>query len=132
MSASSTAALELNFIATTPTAISSYYKLAACVVDSIDDGRAGEAAKDYGVRCANARAGEHGDRQFWNQRHVQRNAIAFLNVCVFEYVGKLADFGVQLLIRQGTCFSRFAFPDQRGLVASRRFVDDDPNSCTRY
>src|SRR5215813_9139518 len=70
------------------------------------------------MRRADARTSEHGDREFGNQRHVKRDTIAALNAGVFEYVGKLADFGVKLLIGEGACFAGFAFPDQRGFVAA--------------
>src|SRR5687767_9744674 len=67
---------------------------------------------------ADACAREHGDRQLGDQRQVQRDAIASLNISAFKNVGELADFGVQLLISEGACFTGFTFPDERGFVAS--------------
>ena len=80
---------------------------------------------------ADARASEHGDRQLGNQRHVKRDAIAALNAGVLQYVRKLADFRMQLLISERARVARFAFPDECGFVASPRSgVDRD--SCRRY
>src|SRR5262244_1383823 len=70
------------------------------------------------MRGADACTGEHCDRQLRNQRHVKRDAISALNVCMLQHVGKLADFSVQLLISEGARFAGFAFPDKCGLVPS--------------
>src|SRR6185436_540945 len=69
---------------------------------------------------ANAGAGEHRDRELRNQGHVKRDTISALNVRVLEYVCKLANFGVQLLISEGACLAGFTFPDQCGFVPAPR------------
>ena len=78
--ASSTAGLSLTSLPRRqpPSAVTTSLQLR--VVDAIDKRGAGESAKDHGVGRANARAGEHRDRQLRNQRHVERDAIAFFNV----------------------------------------------------
>src|SRR5678815_564491 len=70
------------------------------------------------MRSADACTREHRDRELRNERHVERNAIATLNVGMLEYVRKLADFSVQLLISERACFAGFAFPDECCFVAS--------------
>src|SRR5215213_158572 len=70
------------------------------------------------MRCADARTREHCDRQLRNERHVKRDAIAAFNVGVLEYICKLADFSVQLLISERARLARFAFPDESSLVTS--------------
>ena len=46
------------------------------VGDAVDQRRGAEAAEDHRMHRADARAGEHGDRQLGNHRHVDRHAIA--------------------------------------------------------
>src|SRR6185503_3907702 len=70
------------------------------------------------MRSADARARQHCDRQFRNQRHVQRHTIACANVFTIQNVRELADFRVQLLISESARFAGFAFPDKRGFVAT--------------
>src|ERR1044071_4226385 len=69
------------------------------------------------MRCSETRARKHGNRQFWNERHVERNAVAPFNAGTLEDVGKAADFRVELLIGERALVARFAFPDNGGLVA---------------
>ena len=109
---------EFHFAAAPPAAIGGHDQFATRVVDAIDQRRAGEAAEDDRVRRADARARQHRNRELRNQRHVERDAIAALNVRVFQNVRKLADFGVQLLISERARLAGFTFPDQRGFVAS--------------
>ena len=46
------------------------------VVDAIAQRLGGEAAEDHAVHRADARAGEHRDRELGNERQVDRDAIA--------------------------------------------------------
>src|ERR1700730_7896638 len=70
------------------------------------------------MRGANAREGEHRNRQFRNQRQVQRNAISFLYAGVLQYVCELANFGMKLLISKGALVAWLAFPKEGGLVTA--------------
>src|SRR6185369_526605 len=109
---------EFYFAAATPTAVRGHDEFATRIVDTIDQRRAGEATEDDRMRGADACAREHRDRKLGNQRHVERDAIATLNVCMLQYVCKLADFRVQLLISKRARFAGFAFPDECRFVAS--------------
>ena len=71
-----------------------------------------------GMRRADARASEHGDRQFRTHAHVDRDAIALLHAERLQDIGELADFGEQLLISEGADFAGFAFPDDSGFVGA--------------
>src|SRR5258706_11493844 len=48
------------------------------VVDAVDQSVGGESAEDYGVRSADAGAGQHGDGQLGSHAHVDGDAVAFL------------------------------------------------------
>src|SRR5205807_8403784 len=67
--------------------------------------------------CADARARQHRDRQLRNQRHVEGDAIAFLDANFLEDVRKATNFGVQLLISQRARVAGFAFPNQSDFVS---------------
>ncbi len=54
--------------------------LASGIDDAVGTGLAAEAAENLGMDDANARAGEHGDRKLRHHRHMQRDAIARLQV----------------------------------------------------
>jgi hypothetical protein len=64
-------------------------KLALPVVDTIADRIGREATEYHGVRCTDPRTGEHRDRKFGNERHVERDAIARRNTELFQNVRKL-------------------------------------------
>ena len=50
------------------------------------------------VRRADAGAGQHGDGQLRDHRHVDGDAVAGLDAQPLEDVGELADLAVQLLV----------------------------------
>ena len=52
--------------------------LALRVVDAVAQGLGAEAAEDDGVRRADAGAGEQGNRQLGDHRHVEGDAVALL------------------------------------------------------
>ncbi len=58
------------------------------VVDPRGEGVGGEAAEDDGVRGAEARAGEHGDDDLGDHRHVDRDPVALLHPEVGQRVGR--------------------------------------------
>ncbi len=68
---------------------------------------------------ANARAGQHGEAGFQNHRHIDRNAVAFLDAMGFQDIGKAADLAMEFTI--GQLFRRartIRFPDDRCFVAA--------------
>ena len=68
---------------------------------------------------ADARAGEHGHRSFGNHRHIDSDAVAFLDAARLQHVGKTADLGVQLLVSEFLVVLRIvAFPENGGLVTA--------------
>ena len=71
--------LKLHFLAATPTAVGRNHDLATRIVDPIDESSARETTEDHRMGGANACTREHRDGQLWNQRHVERDAIAFAN-----------------------------------------------------
>ena len=72
-----------------------------------------------GVHRADARAGQHRDRGFGNHRHVNDDAVAFLDSVALQHVREPANLAMQLLISQGAFVARFTFPNDRRLVAVR-------------
>ena len=65
-----------------------------------------------------ARTRQHRDRQLGNHLHVNANAIALGQAEVFQRVGCLLYFGLQLGVSVGAAFIRVvALPNQRGVVA---------------
>ena len=72
------------------------------------------------VDRADARAGEHRDRQLGNQRHVDRDAIALLHAERLQDVRELAHLAVQVAVGQRPAVARLPFPDDRRLVAAPR------------
>ena len=111
---------QFHFLAATPAAVRGNDEFAPRVVDAIDQRLAREAAEHDRVRRADTRAGEHRDRQFGNQRHVQSDAVAALNAGAFEHVRELAHFGVELLIRVGALSP--GSPSQMSAALLRRHV----------
>ena len=70
------------------------------------------------MRCADTRAGEHRDREFWDHRHVEDDAVAFLDALGLEHVCELANFAMQFGVRDDPRVAGLAFPNDRGLVAA--------------
>jgi hypothetical protein len=79
----------------------------------------GEAAEDDRVNRADARAGEHGHDRFDDERHIDRDAVAFRDTERFQRVRELRHLGVQLAIRDAADLARLSLPQQRDLVAAR-------------
>eukprot|EP00967_Tisochrysis_lutea_P145677 scaffold273837_cov27-Tisochrysis_lutea.AAC.4 len=70
-----------------------------CVLEPIGQRLRGEAAKDDRVNCADARAGEHRNRQLRHHGHEERDAITLLNSSVLERAGQPLDGVERLLVR---------------------------------
>ena len=89
------------------------------VVDPVPQRLRAEAAKDHGVHGADARARQHGDGEFWNQRQIDRNPVAALDAERLHHVGELADLAIQVEVGQRAPIPRLTFPDERGLISAR-------------
>ena len=111
--------LERNDRAATIAAVGGDEHLALRIVDAIAQRLGREAAEHHRVNRADARAGEHRDRDFGNERHVDRDAVAALHAELLEDVRELLDFDVEVPVGERAPVARLAFPDQRGLVARR-------------
>ena len=70
------------------------------VVVAVGDRFRREAGEDHRMRGADPGTGQHGDRQFRDHRHVDRDHVALPDPQALQDVGKLADFGVQLAVGQ--------------------------------
>ena len=89
------------------------------VLDAARDRIGGEPAEHHGMDRADSRAGEDRVGRFRDHRHIDGDAIAFLDVTQAQDVGHLADFVVQFAIGDVARFRRIvAFPDDRCLVAT--------------
>ena len=89
------------------------------VVDAIAQRFGRESAEHHRVNRADARAGEHRDRHFGHERHVDRHSIASLDAELLQNVRELLDFDVQVPVRQRAAVAGLSFPDERRLVAAR-------------
>ena len=110
--------LERHDIAATVAAVGGDQHLALRVVDAIAQRIGAEPAEHHVVHRADAGAGQHGDGQLGNQRHVDRHAVAATDAQTLQHVGELRDLAVEIEVGQGAAIARLTFPDQRGLVAA--------------
>ena len=111
-------ALERHDLATTVATVCGDEHFALCVVDPIAQRLRRESAEDDGMNRADASTGEHRDRCFGDERHVNGHAIAALDAELLENVGELLHLDVEIPVRQRAVIARLAFPDNRRLVPS--------------
>ena len=111
-------ALEVNLRAAPPSGVGGDDQLGFGVVDAIGERLGGESSEHHRMNRADARAREHRDRGLGNQRHVDGDAIAFLDAEALERVGGAADFIGEHLIGQDARVAGLAFPDESDLVAA--------------
>ncbi len=100
-------------------AVHGYEHPAAGVRDARAAGVAGESAEYLGVNDAEARAGQHRDRQLGHHRHVQGDPVASLQPGEILQQGReLVDPAQQLAVADGDCLVvlKLGHPDNRGLV----------------
>src|SRR4029079_15791757 len=89
------------------------------VLDAAGDRVRREAAENDRMDRADARAGEDGGRPLWESRHVDGDAVAFLDAARLQHVRETADLGVQLLLSEFFVVLRIvAFPENGGLVTA--------------
>ena len=92
--------------------------LALGVVDASDKAVGTECSKHDRVHHTQASTRQHCDGQLGNHLHVNANAIALGQAEVFQCVGCLLYFGLQLSVGERAAFVRVvALPNQRGVVA---------------
>ena len=111
--------LQRHHLAAAPAAVGGDEQRGLRVVDAVAQRLGAEAAEHHRVHGADARAGQHGDRQLGHQRQVERHAVARLHAERLQDVGELADLAVEIEVGQRAAVARLAFPDDRGLVAPR-------------
>src|SRR5213075_1050019 len=69
---------------------------------------------------ADSSACEHRDRRLWDERHVDRHAIAAADTQLFQNVRELLHLDEEVPVREGTPVTGLPLPDERRLVPSRR------------
>ena len=104
------------FFATTPATIGRHDQLCLSIVIPIRHGVGAEASENDRVCRTDPGTGQHGDGQFRDHRHVERNAVACFDSQFFHAVGEFRDLPVQILVCQYSLIARFAFPDDCRLV----------------
>ncbi|WDT70176.1 MAG: hypothetical protein MPW17_15625 [Candidatus Manganitrophus sp.] len=86
------------------------------IVDPVPQGGGRKAAENNRMGGADPGAGEHGDRQLRDHRHVDRHAISFDDPLSFQDIGELANLPMEILVGQDARVARLPFPDDRRLV----------------
>ena len=94
-------------------------QLALRVIDTIAKRIRTESTEHDAVWCADARTREHRDRQFGNERHVNGDAITFLDTERSQNVRERTDLTIKIEVSQRPAIAGLTFPDDGGLVAAR-------------
>ena len=89
------------------------------VVDAIAERLGAEPAEHHAVDRPDTGACQHRDRELGQERHVDRDAVAFDDPERFQHVRKHRDLTIQIEVSERACVAGLAFPDERGLVAPR-------------
>ena len=108
--------LEQDFLTTSPATIGRDNQLGLGVVVTIGHRFGTESTEDDRMSRADSGTGEHRDRQFGNHWHVQSDSVASRHAQFLQDVGELADFAVQILIRENTGIAGLPFPDDGRFV----------------
>ena len=94
-----------------------HHQACPCIEDAVANRLGAEPAENYGVNRADSGAGEHGNRRFRDHRHIEGDTVAPFRTKRLERVRKLADFFVQLAIRDLQVPGRVvSFPDNGNVV----------------
>ncbi len=121
-SASSTLAFKRDLLAAAHAFVGRDHDARRAVFDAALQCFGREAAEHDRVDRADTRAREHRDRGLGNHRHVDRDAVAFLDAEALQRVRELADALVQLAIadepRRGVRI--VGLPEDRGLLGALR------------
>jgi hypothetical protein len=94
--------------------------LALGVVDAVGQGVGREPAEHHRVGGADAGAGQHGDRQLGDHRHVDGDPVAALDAQALEHVGEALHLGQQVGVGDGAGVAGLALPVVGDLVALPR------------
>ena len=97
--------------------VGAHEQLGAAVVDAGLEGLGAEAAEHHHVDGADARAGQHDDRQLGDHRQVEGDAVTLLDAVLLEDVGELADLVLELGVGDRARVAGVALEDDGGLVA---------------
>ncbi len=94
------------------------------ILEPIGNGLSAEATKDDAVYGAYAGAGEHCYCQLGHHAHVEADAVALADAVVFEDIGKLTYFVVEVAVGNDAVvfFGVVGLPDDGGFVAQRAEV----------
>src|SRR5690606_26784123 len=78
-----------------------------------------EAAENYRMNRADARAGQYGYSQFRHHSHVNTYPVSFLHAIVLKHIGKIAYLLMQLLVSEypKMLFGIIGFPNNSRLIA---------------
>ena len=89
------------------------------ILRPIADRAGAEPAEDHAVDGPDPGAGEQGDREFRDHRHVDRHAVAALHAQPLEDVREPVHLAPKIVVRQHAALPRLALPHERGLVPPR-------------
>ena len=90
----------------------------AAITKPVCDARRREAGEHHNMHGADACARQHGDGALRHHRQVDRDPVALAYAKPAQRIGKAADLGMQLPVRQDAAvILRLALPDQRIAVA---------------
>ncbi len=92
----------------------------ARIDDAFLDALCREAAEHHRVRGADARACLHGDHRLDRHRHVDENAVTFLDALRLQRVREAADVVIELLVGDAGDRAVVGFEDDRDLAGLRR------------
>ncbi len=91
------------------------------VVHAVRERLGREAAEDDGVRCPDARAGEHRDRQLGDHPQVERDVRALLDAELLQRVREADDLALQVGVRERAAIAfGLALPKERDALAESR------------
>ncbi len=114
---------EGNLGPTAPAGVLSDNGVAFCVVDAVDQCVCCKTAEDDGVDGTDACAGQEGNGELRDHAHVNGDAVAFADALLFEDIGELLYFGVELTEGESADFAvavgsgGFSFPEDGDVVA---------------
>src|SRR5208282_1837976 len=100
--------------------VSDNYYLRLSVDNPVLQSGVPQACIDHGMDRTDASAGQHGDRAFDGQRHVNDDAVPFHHAQRFQAVGEAADHSVKLPVGNDPLAAIFAQPNEGRTIATVR------------
>ena len=110
--------LQLKEVSLAVATVSGDQHLRGGVVDPVGERIRGETAEDHAVCCAEAGAGEHGDCDFRDHRHVDGNAVALGHAERLQRVRGLLHLAQQVVVGNGAAVTWLADPVEGHLIAT--------------